>query len=107
MRTNTVLSRDEIPMIMLKAIIGHSYSEIAEEFMVGKSTIGDIVNGRTWKDVGSPRRIEKTDFYAFDDGRVINIKNKNLTPTRVSVDKQSKKKYITASVNGIKKKIFI
>jgi hypothetical protein len=55
----------------------------------------------------SPKRIERTDFYAFDDGRVVNIKNKNLTPTRVSVDKQSKKKYITASVNGTKKKIFI
>jgi len=107
MRSNTVLSRAEVSLVMLRAILGSSYAEIAEEFCIGKSTVGDIVKGRTWKDVKSPSKVKNTNFYVMEDGRVFNIKNKNLTPTRVSVDKQTNKKYVMSQLNGKKVKVFI
>jgi hypothetical protein len=107
MRSNSVLARSDIPLILLQSIIGKTYAEIASDFDVGKSTIGDVVKGRTWKEVARPKQVKNTDFYSCDDGRVFNIRNNSISRSKVMRDKQTDKKYVTRSVKGKKEKLFI
>jgi len=48
------LTPEQVIEIRQRFVAGESYAQLAQAFDAGKTTIGHIVNGRTWKHVGGP-----------------------------------------------------
>ncbi len=49
-----ILTSDMVVDIRERFVAGESYDQLAEAHSVGRTTIGHIVNGRTWKHTGGP-----------------------------------------------------
>jgi hypothetical protein len=100
--SSALLTESQVSEIRLRAsILGESQTSLAKEYGVGRSTIGDIVNYRTWKNVKFPK-ILKENTYQLSDGRVYSCNSKKFL--QVSVEKKTNKKYVRLS-NGRGQKV--
>ena len=102
----SILSPSEVSEIRLRvSVLGQPQTHVADTFGVGRSTVGDVVNYRTWKNVAGPVKL-KSELYQLADGRVFSTKSNKFL--QVSLDKSSKKKYVRVSNGkGVKDKIFL
>lgn len=104
--TSAVLTESQVSEIRLRvSILGQAQTHVAEKFNVGRSTVGDVVNYRTWKNIAGPTKI-KGEIYQLADGRVFSAKSQKFL--QVSLDKNSKKKYVSVTNSkGDKVKIYL
>lgn len=104
--TSAVLTESQVSEIRLRvSVLGQAQTHVAQTFNVGRSTVGDVVNYRTWKNVAGPTKI-KAELYQLADGRVYYAKSKKFL--QVSLDKNTKKKYVSVSNSkGDKVKVYL
>jgi hypothetical protein len=102
---SALLTKSEVSEIRFRALIlGETQISLAREYGVGRSTVGDVINYRTWKDVKFPRTIKKN-IYELADGRVYSCNVKKFL--QVSVEKNTNKKYVRLSNGGKKVKLYL
>lgn len=103
--TSAVLTESQVSEILLRTtVLGQTQTAVAEVFGVGRSTVGDIVNGRTWRAIPAPRKV-KNGFYQLSDNRVYSLASDKFLS--VSLDKSRNQRYVTATIKGKKEKIYL
>lgn len=104
--TSAVLTESQVSEIRLRvSVLGQAQTHVAQKFNVGRSTVGDVVNYRTWKNVAGPTKI-KGEIYQLADGRVFSAKSNKFL--QVTLDKNTKKKYVNVTNSkGDKVKIYL
>jgi hypothetical protein len=100
-----VLNPSEVSEIMLRAtVLQQSQSTIARQFDIGRATVYDIINRRTWKSVAEPKEIRKG-LYRLADDRIFSTRSNEFL--KVSKDKSKNRNYVEVTVNGKREKVYV